>query len=208
MVRRAFLEPVGRRARISNLLIVDSAPLPLLVAACVSLCGCSNDGVGPPSEGSLASALSIPSNIPTRQADALADGVVTVAEYSQAFQSFVTCADQSGHPIDGVRTDPVSGLITYGVPAGNLLGVPGEPDSSPVGRCYEETFSWVELAFQVTDPAVIQQGIDQQDQAMADEGLACLMRNGFDPPLSVNVQTEEGQLWESRYIELAVAGKC
>jgi hypothetical protein len=145
-------------------------------------------------------------SLPPLQAKALADGAVTRQEYAQGFGAFARCAQDRGDPLDVMGTDPSTGLVRYGTT--QLLGVPGEPAGGPQGRCYEETFSWIELVFQVSDPAVLEKGYAEQDALYAAEGAPCLARNGIDAPSEVDTRTPEGLEWLGRYAELASDQKC
>jgi len=204
----------GRRAKgLANPLMVAvgrSLWLNSLVAlvAVVSSCGSARDDAVGATKVISVPGVSLPTNLPERQKEALADGAVTLAEYSQAFELFADCSQSAGAALGNVRTSPLSGLISYGVPAGNMLGVPGQADPSPVGQCYEELFSFIELVFQVTDPAVLQQGIDEQNQQFAIEGVPCLVKNGVEPPTSIDTSTQEGLDWMTEFAELAQAGRC
>jgi hypothetical protein len=177
----------------------------VLALALVGLTGCT----GPQSSPSASQpAVRVPGadSLPPLQAAALADGVVTREEYAQGFEAFARCAEARGDPLDVMGTDASTGLMRYGTT--DLLGVPGKPVSTPQGVCYEETFSWIELVFQMTDPAVLDAGYSQQDALYASEGAACLARNGIDAPPKVDTRTPEGLDWFSQYTKLASDQKC
>jgi hypothetical protein len=182
----------------------------VLALALVGLTGCawpqSAPSASPPA--TLAE-LGVPEadSLPPLQAAALADGAVTREEYAQGFAAFARCAKDRGDPLDVMGTDPTTGLFRYGTTG--LVGVPGKPvGTTPQGICYEETFSWIELVFQVTDPAVLEQGYSDQDAMYAAEGAACLVRNGIDAPSEVDTRTPEGLEWFGRYTRLASQQKC
>jgi hypothetical protein len=136
----------------------------------------------------------------------LADGAVTREEYAQGFEAFARCAEDRGDPLDVMGTDASTGVIRYGTT--ELLGVPGKAAGTSQGICYEETFSWIELVFQMTDPAALDQGNSEQDKLYAAEGAACLARNGIDAPSEVDTRTPEGLEWFGRYTKLASDQKC
>lgn len=136
----------------------------------------------------------------------MADGAVTREEYARGFAAFARCAEDRGDPLDVMGIDPSTGLVQYGTAL--LLGVPGEPAGGPQGKCYEETFSWIELVFQVSDPAVLEKGYAEQDALYAAEGAACLARNGIDAPSEVDTRTPEGLDWYGRYTALASRQEC
>lgn len=181
----------------------------VLALALVALTGCAGPQSAPsPSRPAVLADLGVPGadSLPPLQAAALADGAVTREEYAQGFEAFARCAEGRGEPLDVMGTDPTTGLIRYGTT--DLLGVPGKPAGTPQGTCYEETFSWIELVFQVTDPAVLDRGNSEQNALYATEGAACLARNGIDAPSEVDTRTPEGHAWFDRYTELASNQKC
>jgi hypothetical protein len=183
-------------------------PLLVLALALVGLTGCAWPQSAPsPSRPPTLAELGVPEadSLPPLQAAALADGAVTREEYAQGFGAFARCAKDRGDPLDVMGTDPSTGLVRYGT---HGLGVPGKPVGTPQGTCYEETFSWIELVFQVTDPAVLEKGYAEQDALYAAEGAACLARNGIDAPSEVDTRTPEGLAWLSRYTKLASEQKC
>lgn len=180
----------------------------VLALALVGAVGCAEQSAPSVSQPPTLAELGVPGAdaLPPLQAAALADGVVTREEYGQAFAAFVRCADDRGDPLDAMGTDPTTGLARYGTR--DPLPVPGELDGTPQGRCYEETFSWIELVFQLTDPAVLDKGYADQDALYAAEGAPCLARNGIDAPPEVDTRTPEGLDWYGRYTKLASQQKC
>ena len=181
----------------------------VLVLALVGLPGCTGPQSSPStSQPAVLAELGVPgaASLPPLQAAALADGAVTREEYAQGFEAFARCAEARGAPLDLRGTDASTGLIRYGTT--DLLGVPGKAAGTPQGICYEETFSWIELVFQMTDPAVLDQGKSEQDAQYAAEGAACLVRNGIDAPPKVDTRTPEGLAWYGRYTQLASDRKC
>ena len=170
----------------------------VLALALVGLTGCTGlpsalSPSQPPTLAELWVRVPAADALPPLQAAALADGAVTREEYAQGFAAFARCAEDRGDPLDVMGTDPSTGLVRYGTT--QLLGVPGKPAGGPQGRCYEETFSWIELVFQVSDPAVLEKGYAEQDALYAAEGAACLARNGIDAPSEVDTRTPEGLEW-------------
>ena len=196
-------EPVG--------LGIALATLGVLALVLVGLSGCALPQSAPrtsqpPTLAELGVRIPEADSLPPLQAAALADGAVTRQEYAQAFQAFARCAKDRGDPLDVMGTDTSTGLIQYGTTG--LLPVPGKSAGTPQGMCYEETFSWIELVFQVTDPAVLDAGYAYQDALYASEGAACLVRNGIDPPSEVDTRTPEGLEWFNQYTKLASDQKC
>jgi len=181
----------------------------VLALALVGLTGCAGlpSPLGPSQPPALAE-LRVPEAeaLPPLQAVALADGVITREEYAKGFAAFARCAEDGGDPLVVGGIDPSTGLARYGTR--ELVGIPGEPVPSVQGRCYDETFSWIELVFQVTDPAVLDSGYAYQDAQYAAEGAPCLARNGIDAPPEVDTRTPEGLEWHGRYSELASQQKC
>lgn len=180
----------------------------VLALALVGLTGCAGPQSAPSTSQPAVLAELVPEadSLPPLQAAALADGAVTREEYAQGFEAFARCAEDRGDPLDVMGTDPSTGLVRYGTK--ELLGIPGEPAPTAQGRCYEETFSWIELVFQLTDPAVLDKGYAEQDAQYAAEGAACLARNGIDAPSEVDTRTPEGLEWYGRYTKLASDQKC
>ena len=181
----------------------------MVALAFVALTGCGGlPSVVRPSQPPTLAELGVPEadSLPSRQAAALADGTVTREEYVEAFAAFARCAEDRGSPLDVMGVDPSTGLVSYGTTV--LVGVPGEPADTPQGGCYEDTFSWIEFVFQVSDPAVLEKGFADQDALYAAEGAACLVRNGIDAPSEVDTRTPEGLEWLGRYTKLASEQKC
>jgi hypothetical protein len=180
-----------------------------LALALVGLTGCARPESAPStSQPAVLAELGVPgaASLPPLQAAALADGAVTREEYAQGFEAFARCAEDRGDPLDLRGTDASTGLFRFGTT--DPLGVPGESADTPQGICYQETFSWIELVFQVTEPAVLEAGYSEQDALYAAEGAACLARNGIDAPSEVDTRTPEGLEWLGRYTELASDQKC
>lgn len=181
----------------------------VLVLALVGLTGCAGLPSAPSTSQSAGLAeFGVPGadSLPPLQAAALADGAVTREEYAQGFAAFARCAEDRGAPLDLMGTDATTGLFRFGTL--DPLGVPGKAADTPQGICYQETFSWIELVFQVTDPAVLEQGYSLQDAQYAAEGAACLVRNGIDAPPEVDTRTPVGLEWLGRYTKLASEQKC
>lgn len=181
----------------------------VLALALVGLTGCAGPESAPSaSQPAVLAELGVPgaASLPPLQAAALADGAVTREEYAQGFEAFARCAEDRGAPLDVMGTDASTGLIRYGTT--DPLGVPGESVGTSQGICYQENFSWIELVFQVTDPAVLDAGYSEQDALYAAEGAACLARNGIDAPSEVDTRTPEGLEWLGRYTKLASDQKC
>ncbi|CAN5533313.1 hypothetical protein BH20CHL7_BH20CHL7_12150 [soil metagenome] len=180
----------------------------VLVLAFVGLTGCDGlpSALSPSQPPELGVRVPAADALPPLQAAALADGVITREEYAQGFAAFARCAEDLGDPLHVMGTDASTGLVGYG--ATEELGIPGDPANTPQGRCYEETFSWIEVVFQVTDPAVLDSGYAYQDALYASEGVACLALNGIDAPSDVDTRTPEGLDWFGQYTALASQQKC
>lgn len=105
---------------------------------------CSRDGV-------TQRGFTIPNanDIPQAQREALADQRVTRAEYQLAFESFRACATTAGGRVELTEQEPVSGMIVFS------SGADIFDEASPEGTCYAEYFSYVEMVFHRTDPAVL-----------------------------------------------------
>lgn len=176
------------------------------------LFGCSASSS--PADGRSAS-LDIPSldALPVGQQEAFADGQVDLREYSLAFASFSACARSRDAPLIDPRTDPATGLVTYGVldgPSGPPLGTPKEPKlDGPIGSCWADLFSWIEFAFSLTDP-----NVRAQDEAAALRNfsavvLPCLQENNSAPTSEItDVSSGEFSAALNSYDDLVAAGLC
>lgn len=203
-LRASGLQPAG----LADSRLTNWARLLATLGLALAVAGCAWFGDQDLPAPSVLTQLGVPEpgSLPPIQAAALADGAVTREEYAQAFQAFARCAEDRGDPLDVMGTDVSTGLVRYGT--SEVLGIPGEAAATPQGRCYEETFSWVELVFQLTDPTLLEQGKAEQDALYAAEGAACLVKNGLDAPAEVDTRTPEGLEWFDRYTDLAADQKC
>lgn len=203
-------EMESHRSPVLLRMVLRPCRLLVLALALAGLTGCGLPSALSPSQPSSLAELGVrvpaPDALPPLQAAALADGAVTREEYAQAFAAFARCAEDRGDTVDVMGIDPSTGLIRYGT--SQLLGVPGEPAGGPQGACFEETFSWIELVFQVSDPAVLDKGYAEQDELYAEEGAPCLARNGINAPSEVDTRTPEGLDWFGRYTALASRQEC
>ncbi|HQZ37138.1 MAG TPA: hypothetical protein PK020_22120 [Ilumatobacteraceae bacterium] len=173
----------------------------LLLAACT-------DGSVRSTTASTGPGVDLPSSadIPEGQREALADGQVTVQEYRSAFDEWTQCAAKDGGVVAPYNEDPATGLILYST--GSPIGAPDQPDlSSPEGRCYAQTFSWIDLVFQ-SSPAVLEHIKQQNLEVYRSEQRPCLLKNDIDAPEDVEIGSAEyGQLLQT-FVDLTKRGKC
>lgn len=181
----------------------------MLVAAC--------GGSEPEQVGSDANPVTLPGTpglvlpgldeLPESQRAAFEDGTVDTAEYTQAFERFQSCANATGEIVTVNSRDPVSGYIVYGFreDEGGSIEDPG----TPLGRCSAEEWFWVELAWQLSDPTLLEQGRQADIDRYANELLPCLLANGVDAPASFDgVPTPESIALEDEWVRLDQAGQC
>jgi hypothetical protein len=141
------------------------------------------------------------------QRAAFADGEITTLEYTTAYRAFETCANAGGREaVVDPQVDPVSGYISYGIfeDVGGSL----EDPTSDTGRCYEDEFHWVELAWEGTDPTYTEQQRQRQLDQLSGEGRACLTANGVEVPTEIEYGGEVYLQLVQEWAELSNAGRC
>jgi hypothetical protein len=180
------------------------------VAASLSLMGACSHGTS--KEGGRPNAVRSvglpPSDkIPTGQREALADGKVTLEEYTGAFERFKACAKERGGEVFESSRNPTTGLILYGT---NLdIGTASAPNLTvPVGQCFAETFSWIDRVFDLTDPAVLADADREEMANFETYARPCLIANGITPPVSIKLFSPEFNDLRDRFAKLAQANKC
>lgn len=184
------------------------APLGLVVV----LSGCAAE-VGA-SDATLVGGISLPNSVPHAQQFAFVDDAVTRAEYETAFEGFTDCLAESEIFLSNVSIDQESGLVLYAVPnespGQDPIGTVDDPVlSTKAGRCFNDTFSWIELAFQVGDPVV--RSIDERAAlASFDSNVRpCLIANSVDVPSPLPaVSSEEFGALLAAADELKSRGSC
>ena len=145
--------------------------------------------------------------LPEAQRPAFEDGTVDTAEYTEAFERFQQCANASSEQVIFNSRDPVSGYIEYGVnesEGGSMI----DP-TTPNGRCYQAEFEWIELAWQLSDPTLLEQGRQEEIDRYANETLPCLLKHGVEAPATYDgVVTPEFIALGEEWYRLYQAGKC
>ena len=176
----------------------------LVGAMTVVAAGCSDEAQRPASTATVS--FPTGADLPAAQRDALADGEVTANEYASAFDAFVTCAKDAGGSVKLESSDPVSGVILYST--GSPIGSPREPNVSSVeGRCYDETFSWIDLVFQ-SSPAAVEQGLADELEHYQSEVRPCLVANAVEAPENVEIGSQAyGELLD-QFVDLSNRGLC
>lgn len=188
----------------------------VLLAAATAACGGSDDPRSAPVESN---AFEVPeaSEVAEEQRQYFDDGVVSVAEYHEAFGRFRQCAIDVGGVVSESSRDAVTGVIKYsssspleasGAQTMDESGNVSPTPSSPVNDCYQRFFDLTELTFQLNDPAV--------QAAMPEEQLAifgqvvepCLTANGVEVPDDLEYGTPEYQDLSERFGELSSTGAC
>lgn len=204
-MRRSRAQPRLRRAR--QLSVVG---LLLAIAACSGSESGRADGDANPVTLPGAPGLVLPGlgELPEAQRAAFEDGTVDTAEYTQAFERLQACANVTDENVTLDRRDPVSGYIEYGINTVDGGGDPEDPNSIN-GRCVAEEWYWIELAWQLSDPTLLEQGRQADADRYANELLPCLLENDVDAPASFDgVPTPESIALEDEWLRLFQAGKC
>lgn len=145
------------------------------------------------------------------------DGVVTLAEYQEAFSRFVECAAGAGGVVSESARNPVTGLISYTSSAllqaegaqvldadGNVLPTV----SNPVNDCYQRFFDVTEIAFTANDPTV-QAAIPSEQMAAFEQVVKpCLLANGVEVPVDLEFGSSQYRDLTDRAAELNASGSC
>ncbi len=159
-------------------------------------------------DGANESATPSGDEVPAEQRQYFEDGVITLAEYQQAFSEFANCASEAGVGADlrEQGRDEVTGLIQYSTQT--LLLPPGQSDGSALNECFHRTFAHTETAFQISDPTVL--AADAQDQiAFFNENYrSCLQEIGVAIPDDLEFNDEN---WAQLLEEAVTAqqdGRC
>lgn len=124
---------------------VRAAPDGLLVALCVLVVGCG----GTTGESSVSYVIPPPGDVVVEQRSAFEDGVVSKAEYVDAYGRFERCA---GSAVKRVSVDPTTAVVVY--ETSEPLASPGQDSGNAVNDCYQKFFADTEVAYQLTDPVV------------------------------------------------------
>ena len=140
------------------------------------------------------------------QQAAFADGTVGLDEYQAGFALFQECANVTEPLVVDIRTDPITGLVGYGV--NGELSPPGVSNGSPVDDCYQRYFSFIEATWQTTDPGMIEEGIQQNLEFFRLVVQPCLDANGVETPDQVVPGSEEFADLSKQFTDLVAAGKC
>jgi hypothetical protein len=155
--------------------------LPLLLAACSTAGGDPDQN-----DASASSSVPVPAPVnravPEAQQEYFSDGEVSLAEYQEAFATFVQCAADAGLGSDlrEQGRDEVTGVISYSTQT--LLLPPGQFDGTKLNDCYQDTFVYVEVAFQTSDPTVLA-AQPQEQLAFFNENIRpCLAKIGIEVP--------------------------
>lgn len=168
--------------RDTNVVAVASVVVGLLLAGCTSG---SPQSLSPFSTEPVVDLQSLP----PEQRDAFEDGKVLLPEYQSGFAAFRACAEDSAKDSVAIEsTDPETGLIIYGTMG--VLEPPGPIAGSAVNRCYQTYFSYIELAWQRTDPTLLAVSARRQRELFDTTFRPCLEANGYEVPDVVEPGTE------------------
>jgi hypothetical protein len=172
----------------------------VLLAAGWALTGCgSQPAVAPSTEGIVSAALQ---DSTESQRKALADGVVTLAEYQAALDAWVKCTAAAGGTIEVLETDPSSGVVTY------QSRSPLDDPQAPEGRCYMEHFDDVEIVFQRTDAAAVASAREQSRAVYLEVARPCLIANGLMAPTDADPGSDAFGSLLTQFGDLNQRGLC
>jgi hypothetical protein len=176
------------------------------VLVAVAACGSAETPPNPPSVFPAKIAGQIPTDIPTAQRSALADGKVTRAEYEAAYQEFATCATAGGGTVEIVNRNS-AGVLVYRT--GAKLGTPKTPLMNSVeGRCYHDMFDVIEFVYQTTDPTVLSAAAADAQHLYTEQIRPCLRKNGVDAPTEFRPDMAQYREFAEQWSLLDGAGKC
>ncbi len=161
--------------------------------------GCTNDP-------KIHDDATVPAGVPPDQVEAFSDGTVDRDEYHAAFVRFWDCSRSVDAPLANVQTDPVSGLIGYGV-IGDL-SAPGPSNGTALDDCYQRYFSWIEAEWQTTDPGVDDLVMRQNMEFFRQVIQPCLEANDVEIPDIVIPGTELFGELSKQFTNLNAAGLC
>lgn len=181
----------------------------------VVLAGCGGSEPGDAAE----SVREVPeaSSVNEEQRPYFEDGVVTLAEYQEAFAKFEQCASDVGGVVSVSLRDPVTGLITYS--SSSALEARDEQSfdesgqllpsaESPMNDCYQRFFDLTEITFSTNDPTVLAAVPDEQIAMFNQIARPCLVANGVDVPADLEYGTPQYEDLINRWSELNIAGGC
>lgn len=185
--------------------------------AALALTACADDSTD---DAGTASSLDtsglVDEAITAEQAGYFADGVITPAEYSAAFEEFQACAGRAGESVEVLEVDEATGVIAasaskpYVAAGGALHDSEGNEVAvdNAVNDCYRRHFDRVDVWFQINDPTVL---AAQPEQALDDfrrTYAPCLERNGVSVPDDLVAESAEYRELVERGDDLISAGQC
>lgn len=150
-------------------------------------------------------------DLPEEQRAYFEDGKVTLQDYQEAWGAFVQCAQDAGvadvlHEHD---RDPVTGMINYSVSSySDELLPPGRFNGSKLNDCYQRWFAHTEMAFQLSDPAVLAAEPAEQMKFFDDYLRPCLGQLGVDVPNDLEYNDENWQSLNDQAVEALQDGRC
>lgn len=181
----------------------------VLSAVAIAACGGSAEEKGSSAENPIRiEGVALPGldELAPNQRAAFEDGEISTVEYAEAYRMFEACANSAGLAVVDPQVDPVSGYISYGIfeEVGGVL----EDPTSDTGRCYENEFHWVELVWEATDPTYTQQQRELALERFETEARPCLVANGVDVPVVVELDDDAYLPLLQEWIALSSASKC
>ncbi|WP_158609556.1 hypothetical protein [Cellulomonas triticagri] len=139
----------------------------------------------------------------TEQADVLAKGYVTRADYEQAIDHVRACAEDGGNGISEPTLSPIDNLtLEFGFPVGAM---DDEVIWDLSDRCLQRWHSLVETGYQVSHEAVMDADILAASlTCMADAGFPMVgeIRNARD--MAARVSPEDGEVLSDCIVEAAM----
>lgn len=173
---------------------------PSTLLAAVLLVGCSSGGTKVHDE---LGGVQLPATLAEGQKAVFDDGKVTTAEYQAAVHRFAEC---SGSVVTLEPQNPATGMIAYST--GAVIGVPGAEADSPAGQCYAEYLSWVELVWDLTDPAMVHEAEEATIDDFESYGRECLRNNGVSVPDGRPTFGPQLIRWGQQVSDLEAKGLC
>jgi len=161
-------------------------------------------------ETTAKSGFDLPSldEVPIDQRVALQDGLVTADEYQAGFAAFQKCVEEDNGNLTDVVVDPETGERSY--QSTGAIGTPDEPNlGSATGRCHNQYFSWIEIAYSVGNPDVLAVLERRADEEFVNLLKPCLEANGRDVPSTrPPTDSDEYSRLLDEYTGLTASGSC
>lgn len=188
-------------------------PRSSILLSFVVLAGCSGADTTSPDQPSSdvdrqVAAAPGSEEVPPQQRQYFADNNITLDEYQEAYSAFVQCANDAGVG-DHIREhgrDAATGLINFSTQT--MILPPGQSTGTPLNECFITYFAHTETAFQLSDPAVLEAG-EQEQMSIFNTGYRpCLEHIGVEIPSDLEPSDENWAQLIEEATRAQADGRC